>query len=143
MKRLSISESEKEELLKEYPFLKISDDLNYIDDIPDGWLNIVKEFLPKLKKRLIEIDYLDKYKISQIKEKFGFLHWYDNCIDNEVIKLIQEIEQKSEKVCIICGDKAKYISLGWISPYCGECKEHIRMKMKLKDFDKQFKEIEG
>lgn len=134
MKRLVLTDNEKNELAKEYPFL-LSNNFNHIDDVPSGWLNIVKEFLPKLKARLIEIDFLDKYKITQIKEKFGFIRWHDNTADDGVIKLVQELEQKSEKTCIICGEPAKYISLGWISPYCEDCKNHIQHKIDDKAFE--------
>lgn len=142
MERLKISEKEKESLTQEYPFLKDETGFNFIDDIPDGWINVVKDFLPELKKRLIEINFLEDYKLLQVKEKFGFIRWYDNCTDDKIISLIQELEHKTEKTCIICGDKAKYISLGYISPYCGECKEHIRMKMKNSDLNKEFKELQ-
>lgn len=134
MKRLVLTDNEKNELAKEYPFL-LSNNFNHIDDVPSGWLNIVKEFLSKLKARLIEIDFLDKYKITQIKEKFGFIRWHDNTADDGVIKLVQELEQKSEKTCIICGEPAKYISLGWISPYCEDCKNYIQHKIDDKAFE--------
>lgn len=141
MKRLELTEQEKNELAKEYPFLVSESEFNHIDDVPSGWLNIVKEFLPKLKARLIGIDFLKDYKIMQIKEKFGFIRWYDNTADDSIMNLIQELEQKSEKTCIICGEPATYVSLGWISPYCTECKNHIEKKMKEDDMDKMFKEI--
>lgn len=141
MKRLEVSEEEKVELGKEYPFLVSDGGFNHMDDVPSGWLNIFKEFLPKLKIRLIEIDKLNEYKITQIKEKFGIIRVYDNFCDEKIIKLIQELEYKSEKTCIICGEPATYVSLGWISPYCTECKNHIEKKMKEDDMDKMFKEI--
>jgi hypothetical protein len=32
----------------------------------------------ELKQELIKFNYLDNYEITQIKEKYGSLRWYDN-----------------------------------------------------------------
>ena len=94
-----------------------------LDAMPEGWrksfgIKMCKEIKQELKKH----NYLYQYRITQIKEKFGSLRWYDvgspkGCIN----KIIDKYESISRYTCINCGDKAKYISKGWVSPYCENC----------------------
>lgn len=137
---LEITSEEKEQLMKEYPFLR-NGNYCWFDSIPSGWRKIVKNKLPKIKNRLIEINKLDTYKISDIKEKWGFLRWYDNSSDEIIISLIGELEKESEHTCIICGNVAKWISLGWISPYCDDCKNYLMKKMP-EDYNKPWEPIQ-
>lgn len=144
------------ELIKKYPFLKpynvytgkeISD-YNYsstwLDDMPRGWRiafaeDLCKELLPVLEKG----NYVDKYMIAQVKEKFGGLRWYD-CgtpeeIHDEVQDLISKYEDLSFNTCCLCGKKAAYESTGWICPYCESCaneiyRNHHSEKSAFKDF---------
>ena len=71
------------ELCKRYPFLQITDcwtgqpyeDEDYsstwLDDMPDGWRKAFgKEMLEEIREELIRCDYLNEYRIMQIKEKF-------------------------------------------------------------------------
>ena len=79
------------ELIAKYPWLlphnrfsdKIADDYDYsyteLDAMPDGWRKAFGEQMcEEIQKELEKFDYVDKYRILQIKEKFGFLHWYDS-----------------------------------------------------------------
>lgn len=55
----------------------------------------------------------------QIKEKYGSLRWYSNGSPNGCeYPIINKYEALSKRTCIVCGKSAKYISTGWISPYC-------------------------
>lgn len=68
------------ELIKKYPWLQlrnvwtnkiVDDKLTWLDDLPEGWrksfgLQMVEELDQILKKA----NYQDKYKITQIKEKW-------------------------------------------------------------------------
>ena len=50
-----------------------------LDSLPDGWrIAFGSDMLEELREILIKGDYLDEYRILQIKEKFGSLRWYDN-----------------------------------------------------------------
>lgn len=93
-----------------------------LDAMETGWKNafgiqMCKEIKVALKKN----NCLRKYRITQIKEKYGSLRWYDAGAPKEVYEIISKYEQISAKTCIICGKPAEYISKGWISPYCGNC----------------------
>jgi len=84
-----------------------------------GWkkafgIQICKE----LKAQLIKDHYLYKYRITQIKEKWGYLHWYDAGHSKAVQEIINKYADISWNTCIICGEPSTKISGGWISPYC-------------------------
>lgn len=109
-----------ENIINKICFIPLSTEL---DAMPEGWrksfgIKMCKEIKQELKKH----NYLYKYRITQIKEKFGSLRWYDagspkGCIN----KIIDKYESISRYTCINCGAKAKYISKGWVSPYCENC----------------------
>lgn len=78
-------------LVDDFPFLlprnrwtgKVPDDYDYsyteLDAMPEGWrtafgLQMCKE----LKEILVGAGALETYRIMDIKEKYGSLHWYDN-----------------------------------------------------------------
>lgn len=136
-----------ERLKTEYPFLirrdwqgKIikDDDWTYLDEMPEGWRKAFGEKMcQELKDILVKANYLSKYKVLQVKEKFGQLRWYGGIIpesiSEEYTEWIEKYEDLSEKTCIECGKPATKISLGWISPYCDECASKIK--------NEEFKEI--
>lgn len=93
-----------------------------LDSMPEGWrkafgIQMCKELKAQLKKD----HYLYKYRITQIKEKFGYLHWYDEGSSREVQDIISKYEDISWNTCINCGKPATKITSGWISPYCDDC----------------------
>lgn len=129
-------------LCKEYPFLiprnrwtgKIVDNYDYsyteFDDVPKGWRKIVSKLHKNIKPYLIKANYLDKFRILQIKEKYGSLRYYTGGIPtsvaNEINDLINKAERESEHTCIVCGKPAKMCCYqGWYSPYCKKCLESI------------------
>ena len=117
-------------MIEQYPFLlprnrwtdKVSEDYNYDynewEAIPLGWqIAFGWKLLNELNNLLIKHNIVDKFRITQIKEKFGELRLY--CTSNkEILELISKYTYESQTTCIICGDKADYISRGWICPYC-------------------------
>lgn len=94
-----------------------------LDHMPTGWRKAFGiQMCKEIKKELKKYNYLYKYRIMQIKEKFGTLRWYDNgspdgCVNN----IISKYEDISYHTCIVCGKPATKISKGWISPYCDNC----------------------
>jgi len=119
-------------LIKEFPFLmprdvwtsKIFEDYDYsytkFDYIPEGWRKAFGiQFMKELKVALG--DYIDEYRVIQIKEKYGSLRWYDFGAPKEVYKVIEKYQNLSKVTCIVCGKPATKIAMGWISPYCDKC----------------------
>ena len=165
-----------------------------LDDMPDGWrLAFGEQMCEEVQQELEKFDFVNKYFIEQIKEKYGGLRWYsgpcpvgkfgdpveeyigtwderpefsvmpkngylwrETLLDpypegityEEIIAdktshrylyqkvplvekcHIRDIERKyeelSHKICIKCGKPAKWISTGWICPWCDDCKENIK-----------------
>lgn len=103
-------------------------DYNYeyteLDNMPDGWLSAFGvQMCEEIREALIEDGDLDRYRVEQIKEKYGGLRWYDNgCkVGSRVHDIVRKYEYMSQETCIVCGKPATRITLGWISPFCDEC----------------------
>lgn len=125
------------QLIENYPFLmpynvwtgKPIEDYDYeytwLDDMPDGWRNAFGlQMCEELKQALLEEGgekLLNEYKIDQIKEKFGYLRWYDSWTTKKVQDIISKYEDLSARTCIQCGKPATRITTGWIAPYCDDC----------------------
>ena len=129
---------ENKKLCERYPFLipldgwtgeHIKDydyEWTYLDDIPEGWKKAFGvQMCEELRNILLEADYLDKYRVVQVKEKYGGLRWYDNGVPKSIYNKHRQWEHKyeqlSEKTCIRCGKPGTMMTNGWISPWCDEC----------------------
>ena len=135
---------ENKKLIKKYPFLipknvwtgEIVDNYDYswtlLDEVPKGWrISIMPLFLPELKDELVKFNYLDKYFITQIKEKFGELRWYDAGFpaDSNIDDLVEIYSYLSGNICIECGKPdVPIVQDWWISPYCENCWIDISLK---------------
>lgn len=131
-------------LCKKFPFLKVRNrfdgkfcgyDFTELDALPQGWYDTfgiaicqdIKNCLKKSKTK----GFVKKYRIAQIKEKWGYLHWYDNGVPSDISKefyeIINKYEEISMKTCIRCGKNGKIVNnRGWYEPLCEECKEMIK-----------------
>lgn len=96
-----------------------------LDAMPKGWRKCFGiQMCKEIKQALLEHGgrkFLKQYRITQIKEKWGCLCWYDSHSCEEVFNIIHKYDYISRHTCINCGRTAKYISSGWISPYCENC----------------------
>lgn len=114
------------ELCEKYPFLEYDDEYlgTWLDDIPDGWrLAFGIEFCEELRNELIKYDFLEKFRILQLKEKYAEMRCYSNGYPagSKVDEIIEKYTDLSRTICINCGKPATYYSLGWILPYCLDC----------------------
>lgn len=136
-------------LVEKYPFLlprnrfsgAVVQDYDYsfteLDDMPIGWrIAFGDAMLQELAASLG--DYAAKYRIVQIKEKFGGLRWYDNGVPavSGAYEIIRKYQYMSYYTCINCGQSATKISLGWISPYCDACAARMPLTnfVPIKDY---------
>lgn len=136
------SNDHKRWLLMEYPWLRMEEkeevvyfDLEedkiytFIDCAPRGWAKLCEDLCAELKPLLKKVGYVDKYKLYQVKEKYGGLRWYDGGAPTEIYSeycaLIRKYEDLSYKTCCICGAPATKMSTGWISPFCDKCAEGV------------------
>ena len=133
------------QLIEQYPFLmpyniwtgkpleNYSYDFTWLDDMPNGWRKAFGlQMCEEIKQALLEEggeQLLNEYRIDQIKEKFGYLRWYDNWTTKKVQEVIRKYEDLSARTCINCGKPATKISRGWICPWCDDCASE-----KLEDY---------
>lgn len=118
-------------LIEEYPYLqprnvctdKISEDYDYEyilgeHDLPEGWLELFLQMCEDIKEPLIKAEYLDKFRFSQLKEKYGSMRVYTFGATREVNDIISKYEFLSQQVCCVCGKPATTQTYDWICPYC-------------------------
>ena len=123
-------------LVNKYPFLlprnvwtgELDKDYDYSyclfkDEIPNGWWDrwgLI--YLEDLNEVLEKHDIVDKFRFSQVKEKFGGLRAYNFGQPEEWDSHERAWEYISEHTCVKCGkfpSKMRYDS--WISPWCDKC----------------------
>lgn len=124
------------ELVNKYPFLmprnrwtdKVPNDYDYsyteLDDMPIGWRKAFGTQLCEDLKRQMRMEKISiyDYRITEIKEKFGELRWYDNGHTREMSDIINKYEHISRNTCICCGKiNVPMFDDGWLSPYCEDC----------------------
>ena len=132
---MKTTKEQNKKLVERYPFLlprnrwtdKVSKDYDYsyteLDEMPDGWrIAFGRDICEEIRDELERAGYLDRYRITQIKEKYGTLRWYDFGHTERIGReIIPKYEKISAHTCICCGKPATRITLGWISPYCDNC----------------------
>lgn len=92
------------------------------DVMPAGWNKAFgKQYLKDLKKQLKKDKMLYKFRILDLKEKYGTLRFNYNYGSQELYDIISNYESLSWHTCIQCGKPATHTSKGWIAPYCTEC----------------------
>jgi len=108
-------------LVQKYPSLCQETKLNiqqscmaWGSEIGNGWYELVDELFEKLSK-------FDGLVLTQVKEKFGELRVYVNSGTDEVYDIINEYENKSEKICETCGSPGKIHGGGWLRAVCDTC----------------------
>ena len=126
-------------LIEEFPYLmprnvftdKIPEGYDYTYfqgeySLPDGWLQLFLQACEDIKEPLIKADYLEKFRFTQIKEKYGALRMYNAGAPKEVHDILAKYEFLSEQVCCICGKPATAMTCGYICPYC---EEHLQEEL--------------
>ena len=121
------------ELIDKYPFLlprnvwsdELDSDYDYSycwfkDDIPQGWWERWGlAYLDDLKEVLEKYNYVDKFRFSQVKEKFGGLRAYNFGQPKEWDSHELAWEYISKHTCINCGMfPVPMRHFWWVSPYC-------------------------
>ena len=97
---------------------------------------MTKKELRRQAEKLFETNLKDYFSWTQIKEKFGQLRLYYSGGGKHVEAWASKYEELSEKTCIHCGKPAKYMSIGWISPWCEDCAKEINdTVVKIEDVE--------
>ena len=95
------------------------------NDFPYGWRKAFGWEMLRELAAVINEDKLEQFTILQIKEKYGSLRFYASGGNERTHEIIAKYEDLSEVTCVECGKPAKWISTGWICPYCDECRKKI------------------
>lgn len=154
---MSESREVNKKLIERYPFLlprnrwtdEAQEDFDYsyteLDAMPDGWRKAFGEQMcEEIREELVRVGYLEKYRIAQIKEKFGSLRWYDfGGTERMLHEIIPKYARLSKRTCIMCGEPATQRSTGWISPYCDACAERIGDSERFVSIEDEAEEVEG
>lgn len=108
-----------DDLVKKYPQL-YSKGMYFECDI--GWYDLIDELSAKIEPLLekLNLENEEKAHATQVKEKYGSLRFYISGGTDEIFKIIDEYEMKSEEICEVCGKKGKLIHGPWITTLCDE-----------------------
>ena len=108
-------------LIDEYPWLcpertddgKVADYYDYsyteLDFLPQGWRDMALDYCKDLKTLLDDHGLTDVYALSEVKEKWGALCWYDYLLDFrcempwDITALNYDYFDRSKRTCPICG----------------------------------------
>lgn len=117
-----------------YPFLapynpwtdEVPKDYDYsytwLDDMEPGWRKAFGEQMcAEIAESLRQSDKLERYRIRQVKEKYGTLRWYDSGGTDETAHIVDHYSALSARTCCICGSPASARTTGYVCPYCDEC----------------------
>ena len=98
----------------------------------DGWIVLIDTLFSKIENHLrtCDADTNKDFVIEQIKEKFGSLRFYAMNADDEIYKMINEVEEKSFETCDECGD-AGVLSVRnvWYKTLCSSCQQKLGYKV--------------
>lgn len=111
-----------DEIVKDY-------DYGYIKgqwDLPDGWHRLFLLYCKAIKPVLKKVDFIDKFRFSQLKEKWGVMTLYNNGYPKEVYEELSDLNsiycRISTLICQRCGKPADIETRGWIGFLCNACK---------------------
>ena len=129
---MSVEENKK--IIEKYPFLafhnydgSIDYEGTWYDSMPRGWRIAFGDLMmDDIKACLEKANYVDKFHIEDIKEKYGELRFYysgvPESIFDELNNIIETYSTLSQNICIECGEiDVPEFKSGWIEPLCLKC----------------------
>lgn len=122
------------ELCERYPFLipwrvregriEIEDwsGRTLLDNMDPGWRAAFGiQMCEELREALIAADALERYQVTDVKEKYGELRWYSYGGTNSTHEIEKKYLLLSRGICGKCGKPATHRGTAWVYPYCSEC----------------------
>lgn len=134
---------ENKKLIEKYPWLlphdmwtgEVIKDFDYtwteLDAMPNGWRIAFGDLICEdIQAELEKFDFVDKYRIIEIKSKYGSLRWYDEGVPVgcKVNDIIEDYSHLSEYICEFCGELDVPSTDGWITPVCVECIKKMNIR---------------
>lgn len=102
--------------------------------LPEGWLKAFGiQLCEDLNRALMccSKEMRSTFRIYDMKEKYGKLQISCNWYTPEINEVLHKYEKLSQRICIYCGHKAKWISKGYILPYCDNCMNKVKNEIKF------------
>lgn len=90
-------------------------------ELPDGWLRLFLQMCEDIREPLIKADYLNSFRFSQIKEKWGRMECYNFGAPQIVHDIIDDYRYVSKFICCVCGKPATKQTCCWVESYCDNC----------------------
>lgn len=131
---MNFTNEQRKQLIEKYPYLQPrnvwtgevaeSYDYTYIrgeHELPNGWIRLFLLYCKNIRPLLEKYNQINKYRFSQIKEKYGTMRMYDFGAPIEVHRLNTMYDCYSQYICCKCGQYADYQTIGWIESYCNIC----------------------
>jgi hypothetical protein len=87
-----------------------------------GWKDLYQPLIDECNKRGVEV--------QQIKEKFGGLRFYTDCVDVDLQQKIFHAESTSYSVCETCGKPGTPTKSGWLKTLCEEHQQEREARLK-------------
>lgn len=93
----------------------------------DGWEQIIRSLSAVLSAQIKNLpskydETRDRFRASQVKEKFGTLRFYMSYETEEMYGAISMAEEMSAITCEVCGKPGKLYNDGWCVTRCEECR---------------------
>lgn len=132
------------QLVERYPFLiprnvwtgKILENYDYTYMIgwglPDGWHRLFLQMCEDIRQPLIDADYLEQFRFSQVKEKYNRMCLYNFGAPKAVDEILSKYEMMAGYVCTKCGKPAVYETRDYIASYCEDCWKDMGLAEKAK-----------
>lgn len=130
--------AENKKLIKKYSWLKHINynnkhSLVFLGDIPKGWSKAFgRLLLEDLDREIKKSKLVNKFKILEIKEKFGELRIDTSGENEEITRIIDDYSVLSRNICMICGKPDVPMTYdGWHFPCCEKCWDKLGCKNDL------------
>lgn len=132
-----MTQEEIKRLVERYPYLlprnvwtdEVPEDYDYTYikglEIPGGWLKLFLQMCEDIRQPLIDANYLDKFRFSQIKEKYNRLECYNFGAPEKVQEIIDKYSVMASYVCTRCGRPATCETQGHVASFCDDCWKDI------------------
>ena len=95
-----------------------------LEGLMTGWdIAFGEQMCEEIREALIEDGDLDRWKIVELKEKWGRMTLYDNGhkAGSRIPDIIAKYEALSMRTCVVCGKPATRVTTGWVCPFCDDC----------------------
>ena len=137
-----MTQEEIKALVERYPYLLprnvLTDevptdyDYTYIKymEIPQGWEKLFFQMCEDIRQPLIDASYLEKFRFTQVKEKYNSMRCYHAGAPEEVCDILDKYEQMARYICTNCGKPATYETQGYIASFCENCYNGLRHQLK-------------